>query len=49
MDFPSEISMQFVQTEQGVGVGPLSQFIDFAKILAVEVLPTPLGPENKMA
>jgi hypothetical protein len=33
--------------EQGNGVGPFEQFKDLASILAVEVLPTPLGPEKR--
>ena len=32
---------------QGSTVGPLMQFRDFAKILALEVLPVPLGPQKR--
>ena len=43
---PSDISLQYAHSEQGSGVGPFSQFSALATILAVEVFPTPLGPEN---
>ena len=45
-DLPSDISLQNEQFEQGSDVGPLIQFSAFATILAVEVFPTPLGPES---
>ena len=35
------------QTRQGVTVGPCSQLIDLARILAIEVLPVPRGPANR--
>jgi len=40
---------QFEQTPQGVSDCPFSQFNDLARILAEDVLPTPLGPENRYA
>ncbi len=43
------ISLQLEHSLQGVGVGPLSQLMALAKILAVVVLPVPLGPENRYA
>jgi hypothetical protein len=36
-------------TPHGLGVGPFSQFRDLAIILALDVLPHPLGPLNKYA
>ena len=48
-DLPSAISLQNEQLEQGSGVGPLIQLTAFASILAVEVFPTPLGPEKMNA
>ena len=44
---PSAIFVQFLQTPQGSGVGPFSQFSDFARIFAVLVLPVPRGPEKR--
>ena len=41
------ISTQLAHFWQGSSVGPCSQFRDFARILALEVLPVPLGPQNK--
>jgi hypothetical protein len=35
------------QTSQGLEVGPFSQTKAFANILALDVLPLPLRPENK--
>jgi hypothetical protein len=46
-DIPDAISLQFVHWSQGLIVGPVSQFKHFAYILAVDVLPHPLGPENR--
>lgn len=37
------------QVRQGVTVGPLSQLMDLARILAEEVLPVPLGPVKRYA
>ena len=45
-DFPSDISLQNEQLEQGSLVGPFSQLRALAMILAVDVFPTPLGPEK---
>jgi hypothetical protein len=46
---PCVISVQALQTPQGVGVGPSSQFTALARILAAEVFPTPRGPEKRYA
>ena len=35
-------------TRQGVIVGPCSQLIDLARILAIEVLPVPRGPGEQV-
>ena len=43
------ISRQFSHSPQGFIVGPLTQFRDLAKILAVEVLPVPRGPVKRYA
>src|SRR5262245_5998158 len=37
------------QTPQGSGVGPLTQFSERARILALDVLPHPRGPLNRYA
>ena len=46
---PLAIAKQASHLPQGLAVGLLlfKQFNDFAKILALEVLPVPLGPVNK--
>ena len=41
------MSWQLSHTPQGWIVGPFLQFRDFARILAVDVLPVPRGPVNK--
>jgi uncharacterized protein with PQ loop repeat len=41
------ISLQLSHSPHGCIVGPFLQFKDFAKILAVEVLPVPLGPVKR--
>ena len=41
--------LQLKQFSQGSPSIGFWQFRDFARILAVEVFPTPLGPENKYA
>jgi hypothetical protein len=46
-EFPEAISSQMEHLLQGFGVGPFSQFKAFARMRAVEVFPTPRGPENK--
>lgn len=48
---PLAISWQTLHLPQGVGVGtPVEiQLRDLAKILALEVLPVPLGPVNRYA
>jgi hypothetical protein len=46
-ELPAVISRQTEQTLHGVGIGPFSQFNALANIRAVEVFPTPRGPENK--
>ena len=48
-DLPSAISTQNEHSEQGLGVGPSLQLRAFARILALDVLPTPRGTENKSA
>ena len=49
MFVPFVISIQLEHFPHGQSVGPFTQFKAFARILAVEVLPQPLGPENKYA
>ena len=44
---PAVISLQELQTLQGFTEGPFSQLMALENILAVEVLPMPLGPANK--
>ena len=46
---PEVISLQDLQSLQGFRVGPLSQFMAFAKMRATVVFPVPLGPYNKIA
>jgi len=41
------ISRQLSHLSQGAGVGPVSQLRALARILAMVVLPTPRGPENR--
>ena len=48
-DLPSDISVQNEQVEHGSAVGPFIQLTAFATIRAVEVFPTPLGPDNMNA
>ena len=43
------MDLQLSQTSQGDTVGPLIQLSDFANILAVDVLPVPLGPVKRYA
>src|SRR3990172_2800993 len=45
----SRISLQLSHWLQGVTDGPLTQFNDLAKTLAVVVFPVPRGPANKYA
>ncbi len=49
VEFPAVISLHEEHTPQGYAVGPCSQLRAFARILAEEVFPTPLGPLNKYA
>ena len=44
---PSRIATAVPHVLSGVGVGPLTQLMQRAKILAAEVLPEPRGPENR--
>ena len=46
-DDPAVISLQNSHSPHGVAVGPFAQFNDFARILAVDVFPHPLGPEKR--
>ena len=46
---PPVISRQEVQSLQGTGEGPFSQFMALARIRAMVVLPVPRGPEKRMA
>ena len=46
-EIPWAISRQLVQVPHGSIVGPFLQLTDLAKILALEVLPQPLGPVKK--
>src|SRR5579872_5283704 len=46
---PERIARQFSHVLSGVAVGPLTQSIQRARILAAEVLPEPRGPENRYA
>ena len=48
-EFVLVISLHEIHLLQGVGVGPFSQFRAFARILAVVVLPIPLGPQKRYA
>ena len=43
------MARQLSQVPSGSGVGPFSQLTPIASTLAVEVLPVPLGPENRYA
>ena len=45
----SLIETQDAQVKHGVTVGPFSQLIDLARILAEEVLPQPRGPVKRYA
>jgi hypothetical protein len=47
MEEPSVIDVQKEHAPHGAEVGPFLQFKALANIRAVDVLPTPLGPENK--
>lgn len=49
IDVPAVISLHEGHVLQGVSVGPISQFRHFAKIRAVEVLPTPRAPQKRNA
>ena len=44
---PTAIFLHSSHSQQGVGVTPFSQFNALAKILAIEVFPTPREPQNK--
>jgi hypothetical protein len=46
IDEPSDIAVHEGHLPHGSGVGPFEQFNAFARILAVDVLPIPLGPEK---
>ena len=46
---PAAISLQLSQTPHGVTVGPFTQLSAFARMRAVEVLPTPRGPDEKIS
>src|SRR5690348_9075598 len=46
---PARIARQFSHVLSGVAVGPFTQLMQRARILAAEVLPEPRGPENKYA
>src|SRR6056300_1438995 len=46
---PVASSLQLGHLPHGLSVGPFSQFRQRARILALVVLPQPLGPENKYA
>jgi hypothetical protein len=41
------MSLQLWHSPHGLVVGPFWQFKDFARILAVDVLPVPLGPVKR--
>ena len=43
---PARIAIQLSQVLSGVGVGPATQFMQRAKILAAEVFPEPRGPKR---
>src|SRR5579871_4823170 len=46
---PAIIARQFSQVLSGVAVGPFAQLMQRARILAADVFPEPLGPENRYA
>jgi len=46
---PASIARQFSHVLSGSGVGPCTQSIHRAKILAADVFPLPRGPENRYA
>jgi hypothetical protein len=46
---PSSISRHALHLPQGVGVTPVSQFSDLARMRAMVVLPTPRVPVNRKA
>ena len=43
------MATQCSQTPHGVGVGPVTQLSDAARMRALEVLPQPRGPLNRNA
>jgi hypothetical protein len=49
IDFPAMISWQLSHLLQGSPFFEFWQFMALAKILAIDVLPDPLGPQNKYA
>ena len=49
MACPAAISLHDAQRLHGSSVGPSAQFSPLARIRAIVVLPTPLGPQNKYA
>ena len=44
---PDNIARQFSQVLSGTEVGPFTQLMQRARILAAEVLPEPRGPEKR--
>ena len=48
-NLPSDIEIQALHSPQGIELTPFSQLIDFAKILASEVFPTPRVPVKRYA
>ena len=44
---PESMATQFSHVLSGVGVGPLTQSIQRAKIFAADVFPEPRGPEKR--